>query len=377
MIAADGGSRKPTDRRIADRRPASGVCVDEAFVDSSEEAGMRTESERRGMGAGRSAVARLAAVGLCGLLAAGCGGDESGGEAAAGGGESGVETTRLADAGFRGPESVLHDAEADAYLVSNINGEPTAADGNGFISRVSPDGTVAELKWIDGAAEGVTLNAPKGSAIAGDSLYVADIDCVRVFVRTTGEHSHDICFEDATFLNDITVDANGDLWMTDTGTEGSPGAVYRFNAEGDRAAVLDEEESGPNGITFTPRGLLVVTSGSGEIFRLAADGTRTPITPRSDRRLDGIVFRQDESFFFSNWADSTVYKVGGDGSVERLVQDVPSPADIGYDARRHRLLIPLLQENALVMAEVEGPGATPAAGDTGSAGSASGGAGGG
>ena len=69
--------------------------------------------------------------------------------------------------GFSTPESVLHDPEADIYLVSNINGSPLERDGNGFISRVTPDGKVETLKFIAGGVKGVTLNAPKGMAITG------------------------------------------------------------------------------------------------------------------------------------------------------------------------------------------------------------------
>ena len=61
------------------------------------------------------------------------------------------------------PESALHDPEADVYLVSNINGGPGDRDDNGFISRVSPDGQVLDLKWIDGADPGVTLHAPRAA----------------------------------------------------------------------------------------------------------------------------------------------------------------------------------------------------------------------
>jgi hypothetical protein len=68
-------------------------------------------------------------------------------------------TLTVRDSGFATPESIHHDAVQDLYFVSNINGGPADADGNGFISRVSPEGFV-ELKWIDGATPGVTLNAP-------------------------------------------------------------------------------------------------------------------------------------------------------------------------------------------------------------------------
>lgn len=295
-----------------------------------------------------AAVAVLFALGLVA-----CGG--SGGEDGAEGEEAASAVTdRLEEVGFRTPESVLHDAADDVYLVSNINGEPTARDDDGFISRVSPDGSVDSLKWVDGAAGDFTLNAPKGMAIVGDSLYVTDIDCVRVFVRSTGAHSHDVCFEEATFLNDLAVDENDVLYVTDTGTEETPGAVYRFTADGSRARLAEGEIlGGPNGITFTPRGLLVVSFGSGEIYRLNAAGEQTPVAPRSDRQLDGIVFRDDQSFFFSSWGDSTVYQVGTDGAVSRIVENVAAPADIGYDVGRSRLLIPLFQDDAVLFADVE------------------------
>src|SRR5258707_2917915 len=94
-------------------------------------------------------------------------------------------TKALTVAGFSTPESVLHDSTQDIYFVSNINGSPTAKDNNGFISRVRPDGAIENLKFIEGG-HGATLNAPKGLALAGDTLWVADIDAVRAFNARTG-----------------------------------------------------------------------------------------------------------------------------------------------------------------------------------------------
>jgi hypothetical protein len=62
--------------------------------------------------------------------------------------EASDQMIRVADVGLSTPESVLHDAVADVYLVSNINGSPLGKDGNGFISRLAPDGSLLELKWI-------------------------------------------------------------------------------------------------------------------------------------------------------------------------------------------------------------------------------------
>ena len=72
----------------------------------------------------------------------------------------------IKDVGFQTPESVQHDVATDTYLVSNINGSPLDKDDNGFISKLSPEGQVINLKWIDGAAADVELNAPKGIGIS-------------------------------------------------------------------------------------------------------------------------------------------------------------------------------------------------------------------
>ena len=135
--------------------------------------------------------------------------------------------------GFQTPESVLYDPTADLYLVANINGNPAGTDDNGFISRVTPAGQVQTLKWIDGASAAVTLNAPKGMAIAGDTLYVADITAVRMFDRTTGQAKGSVNVPGATFLNDAAAGPDGSIYVTDSGLnpDFSPNgtdAVYRI-----------------------------------------------------------------------------------------------------------------------------------------------------
>src|SRR5438034_5250950 len=121
--------------------------------------------------------------------------------------------------GFLKPESVLHDTVQDIYFVSNINGSPTAKDNNGFISRVKPDGAVENLKFIEGGRTGITLNAPKGLALAGDTLWVADIDAVRAFNAKTGAPIDSVSLSKlgAVFLNDVVVVPTGALYVTDTG----------------------------------------------------------------------------------------------------------------------------------------------------------------
>jgi hypothetical protein len=61
-------------------------------------------------------------------------------------------------------------------------------------------------------------------------------------------------------------------------------------------------------------------------------------------QFDGVEIAKDGAIWVSSWADSSVYRyANGQGS--NLIKSVPSPADIGYDARRNRLLIPIFTGN--------------------------------
>lgn len=267
----------------------------------------------------------------------------------------------LTQAGFSTPESALHDTVSDLYLVANIHGGPVDRDGNGFISRISPAGEVLEARWIDGTRPGITLHAPKGMALVADTLYVADIDCLRRFHRVTGAAFPELCLDEATFLNDVDATPRGDVYFTDSGSEGSPGAVYllRHSADVPQKVTLADgtvlegaDLGGPNGILADRRGLFVATYGSGELFRVTPEGERLQLLPPSEMGLDGIVSLEERGFLFSSWGDSAVYWIRADGTVSPLLEGLEAPADLGYDARRDRVLVPLFFRDALLIREV-------------------------
>jgi hypothetical protein len=68
------------------------------------------------------------------------------------------------------PESAFYDAASNSVFVSNINGGVTDKDGNGYITRLTPDGKVVNARWATG------MNGPKGLRSAGGTLWAADID---------------------------------------------------------------------------------------------------------------------------------------------------------------------------------------------------------
>ena len=93
--------------------------------------------------------------------------------------------------------------------VSNVNGPPLDKDGNGFISKLSPEGEIEELEWITG------LNAPKGMIMDGDKLYVTDIDRLVEIDPETGKIVGTYPAEGAIFLNDPAVGPDSTVYVSD------------------------------------------------------------------------------------------------------------------------------------------------------------------
>ena len=252
---------------------------------------------------------------------------------------------------------MLHDATADLYLVSNINGTPTDKDDNGFISRIAPDGSMAELKWIDGAAPDVTLHAPKGMAIANGNLYVADIDCLRSFDQASGEPTGEICVDGATFLNDVAAARDGSVVFTDSGLDptfapSGADAIYRLVGGNVQTVLAHPNLGAPNGVVDTNDGLLVVTFMSGEAFRIRPSVAPIPIVAPSEMQLDGVVELPDGRILMSSWGDSCVHELTPAGEAQCIISDVAAPADIGADAGRNRVLIPLFMDDAVLIQSI-------------------------
>ncbi|MEK7705174.1 MAG: SMP-30/gluconolactonase/LRE family protein [Myxococcota bacterium] len=261
----------------------------------------------------------------------------------------------LAGIGLATPESILYDAQADQYVVSNVNGSPLAVDDNGFLSRIAPDGNVIAPKWVDGASAAVTLNAPKGMTLVGDTLYVADISAVRLFDRQSGAPKGSIDIAGATFLNDVASAPDGTVYVSDTGMKAGPqgfvpaenDAIYQIRADGSYEAIAQGEALGhPNGLAWRGDGLVVVTFGTGEVYTLTG-GVRAALAKPQSGSLDGVVALANGRLLVSSWEGKCVYVLDAAGQYTRVVADVTSPADIGYDTLRKALLIPVFSEDAM------------------------------
>jgi hypothetical protein len=266
----------------------------------------------------------------------------------------------LVEGEFRRPESVEYYAAEDVYLVTNINGSPDLADDNGFISKISPEGELLQLKWLDAASPEVHLDAPKGTAIVGDILYVADMDNVHRFKLPDGKQLPSVNIKGSVFLNGLTTGENGSVYVSDSGmtwsvSEGgfvstTTDALYQVHQDGTYSVVYQDKDMGwPNGLLKHKNGeMTVVTYGTGEAFRLDKSGKRHNLPKPPSGGLDGLVEMEDGSWITSSWSGKAIYRYK-DGNYSIVLDKVTSPSDIGFDPKRNRLLIPLFMVDKVLI----------------------------
>ncbi len=219
--------------------------------------------------------------------------------------------------GLQEPESVAFDSESGLLYVSNINGDPGAHNGAGYIARVNLDGTVNEQHWADG------LNAPKGIVVHGGQIVVSDLDRIVFIDIETANITLIVEVPEAVFLNDVAISPSGAVLVSDSGRS----MIVELSNAGLGDGWTDPRLAGANGL---------LTDGD-RIFVNTMNGQELLMTSEADRSLsliaddlgeaDGIAVLSDGSFLVSEWP-GRIFSVSPRGEVETLV-----------DTREERILI--------------------------------------
>jgi len=240
---------------------------------------------------------------------------------------------------LRVPESVLLDSKNNVLYVSSIDGTPDNKDGNGFISQVTLDGKIKNLKWATG------LDAPKGMGLFNNNLYVADISRLITIDIATGKITNKLDIEGAEFLNDVTVDKAGNVYVSDSNT----GKIHVV--KGGKAEIYFEspEVKGVNGLLATGNGLYVVDFPTGANFKLSNDKKLTKFSSTAEG-ADGIVLVGNNEYLVSSWHGEVAY-VNAKGEAKKLLDtrnEKLSAADIEYDPKTKTLFVPTFNANTVM-----------------------------
>lgn len=247
---------------------------------------------------------------------------------------SGSAAGAFVASGFQNPYGVAIDPRGGFIYVSNVNGLPNGRDGNGFISRLKGDGTVDQLRFIDGASKNVALNAPKGMAIRETTLYVADIDKLHAFDLSNGRLLFDVNFGDLPIQHfyDILLGPDDSLYLTD----GPAGTIWRIDIPRMHevtAFAAGPELGQPHGICWYPARQLFVVAGwnSGQVVAFDRAGKRQAMPGILLRTLEGIAADDSGNLYVASTALSAIYRIAPNFALFSFALGQISPAGVAFN----------------------------------------------
>ena len=248
--------------------------------------------------------------------------------------------------GMQTPESIIVDPATGIYYVSNINGDPSAKNNAGFIAKLGPSGKPIDLNFIMGGKDQVDLNAPKGMAISGKDLYVADIDVVQRFDKNTGYllGTIDLKLIGALSLKDVAVDPKGNIYVSDP----KGNAIYQIApARSFQITIFAKgpKLENPNGLVYDPTFKRLLVWGSGKILSIDMNGKPMILVNKQFSDLDGICFDRNGNLLASSFAEGKIYRIKKHSIVEVIKEHILTPAGISFDYKNNQILIPSLRGN--------------------------------
>lgn len=238
------------------------------------------------------------------------------------------------------PESAVYDSSRQVIYVSNINGEYCTKDGNGFIAKVGLDGTIQQLEWITG------LDSPQGLALVGDKLYIADVDQVVVADVKNGAVVCRYKAEGAIFLNDVTAEKNGDVYVSDCKTN----RVYQLKNNKLEVWHDDPELKGPNGLLCQRKDIVLLNMSRNQIFLIDKRTKSMTEFCSGIENLDGVTKDGSDGYFVSGAWQGEIFHINSKGEKKLLLDLGPEKvitADITYIPEKQILVIPTLKKTVL------------------------------
>lgn len=247
--------------------------------------------------------------------------------------------------GFKFPESVAYDPTAKVLYVSEFGSElkPTQMDGKGRISKVALDGSVMEETFLP--AEGQVLNKPKGIWVAGERLWVTDIDSLWVF-DTNSRQGRKVALPGIKFANDPTIVGDAVFVSDNRGDQ-----LYRvepadFLAEGvepEVTLVSSGKAVNPNGLYPGADGsLLMVGFKSNEeargIYAMMPGGEPKALA-EGIGRLDGIYQVKSGDLLVTDWDTGSLNLWSAKAGLQKLAADFKGPADFAVVPNDGGLLV--------------------------------------
>lgn len=183
---------------------------------------------------------------------------------------------------FHHPESAVFDAQRNCFYISNLDKDtPMEALHTDAISRMEADGSVADVRYVEG------LSSPSGLAIHNGLLYAVERDGVAEIDLESRTVRNRFSIQGAKFLNDIAIDSrDGTLYVSETD---SAGRIFRIRNGVAEVWMQDPLLALPNGLLVRGNTLIVGANGDNCLKSIDLD-TRAiqTLTHLGPGNIDGI-----------------------------------------------------------------------------------------
>jgi len=255
---------------------------------------------------------------------------------------------------YDAPDQAVWDSVSRSWYVSNLGGGISLArDGVGWIVKLDESGDVIDPRWVE------NLDAPSGMVVAGDLLYVVDRDGLYAINIASAEIEHFYAVSEPDFLNDVAIDADGILYMSDFNAQ----RIYRIDPVSRNVEIFIESEKldTPDGLYVDGDKLIVATWGP--IVDPATWATSRPGTVLSidlkTRQIDfylkdgmGVgnlegIAKVGDDFYITDWLSGRLLRVHKEG-FEVILSGLQNPTDPNYSTELGILAIPEHSTNGVL-----------------------------
>jgi sugar lactone lactonase YvrE len=248
-------------------------------------------------------------------------------------------------AGMNHPESAVYDVDRGVLYVTSFG--QYSQPGRQFISRVSLDGTIEDLEWVSG------LTRPLGEVIRDDRLFVVERAALTEIDLDTGEIVNRYPFPDPVFPNDVALDHDGNLYISDSGRH----VIYRLAGKEMEVWLGGDHVRQPNAIFFHGRSLVWGNNGTNDLKAVDLDTLEARVIAHlGPGAIDGIKLDRHGNYLVSQFS-GRLYRVSPEGEVTKLLDTTAQGinlTDFEYIPDRGLLVIPTLRSNRLLAYEYGG-----------------------
>ena len=149
-------------------------------------------------------------------------------------------------------------------------------------------------------------------------------------------------------------DSNGNLWVVDIPF----GRIFRITPTGEWDLII-KYDGWPNGLKFHADGRLIVADGRHGLLALDVETRHvTPLlTHHVSQRFKGVndlTFAANGDLYFTDQGQSglhdasgAVYRLNADGSLQKLLSNIPSPNGLALSNDQQFLLVAVTRDNAI------------------------------